>query len=1414
MEKSRVKYYFFIWYLFLFLIFTGSKAQNTRYLLNHYSIHNGLIQNSVEYIYIDQEGYVWLGTYAGLQRFDGYNFTSFSYDPDDSTSISDNFITTIFGDNSGNLWIGTYSHGLNMFNEESETFLHFRNKPGSVKSLSSDNIPRGKKVITQDREGYLWVNTNYGLNKINILNKTVEPYFGDFKGQIVYDKEEHAIWIASDRLKKFKIKTHNLEFYDINKSMSKEFKEITSIIMGNDGLIWLGTNAGIFIYQKEQNRFFTLPDYFTDKRTQTDYSWSFNSVAGVYEDFQGFIWFGIGKKIFKLNKTNGKYEFFAHETDNTNSLLDGSISGIYGNKTGILWISYLNMGISKANINLKKFQHYRHVPGNPNSLSGNTVRSVFKDDFQYLWIGTYNNGLNKINLITKDINHYRFQPGDVNTLTSDYITNIYIDKAKRLWIGTFNSGFCYADKIYQSENLKFIRVELQDNLEIHEFTEDPAGRIFIGTQFGFYVHNRENEEFIHYGNMKNQLPVLQNINIQSVVFQSPNIFWLATWNRGVCKFYLNSDSVLTPSIEEDKIIIYDQITDIDNSIIDNRFITAFKGEENIIWLGSYVNGLVKMTEKDNEAEFIKYDKSKGAPDNSVYGIACDMKGNIWISTNNGISRFNPVAGHFTNYYESDGLQSNSFMWESSYQSNDGQIFFGGINGLNAFYPDSIIDNMSLPNIFITKLIIHNKEVHAGDIINGRKVLNKNIRFTESITLSHKESAFSLEFTAIDNVNPKENLYAYKLEGFDEEWINTNAEKRYVTYTNLKKGIYYFKVKASNSDGVWNEEPAVLRIEVLPPWWKTAWAMIIFVFLFMSLLLIFRRFILIRAHLKHEIKMEHMEREKAEEMYQMKLRFFTNISHEFRTPLTLILAPLQKIISAIENDKRLAKQILLIKRNTNRLFRLIEQVIEFRKIETNNIKLHVTKSDLVALLRELTNSFDDIAAQRSITLRFCSENETYETWFDEDKMDKIIYNLLTNAFKFTADKGFITVYFSLINNNKNEIEDAELDNTNKFTEIKVKDNGIGISDQDIDHVFDRYYQAENSESFVQSGSGIGLALTKELVELHKGKISVESTLGKGSCFTILLPDGKDHFTEDQIADKTQLEEYKQDTFKQYELTEDYETLKDSPYNIKEEKQVEKKPLLLIVEDEPDVQTFLSGHFSSKYEIIKASNGIEGLGMSNKNNPDLIISDILMPLMDGVKMCKELKSNINTSHIPIILLTAKAAIESRIEGLETGADAYISKPFSVKLLETQIDNLLESRNQLKNKFSKEFIIKPSEITITSVDAKFLEKAMNIVETHISDPYYSSELFSKEIGKSRSHLHKKLKALTAQSASEFIRTIRLKRAVQLLKESQLTIEEVAYKVGFNSPAYFSKCFRNQFGISPSAFTHSKNLEIKSES
>ena len=1409
----------FAFFCELFII-CGLFAQKQQFYYEHYTTEDGLVYDEILYAHIDNDGFIWLATAAGLQCIESYSFKEYYFDSNDSTSISDNFITSIFEDREGKLWIGTSRDGLNVHDKEYGNFFTYKYNSADSNSISSDVIPRASKVITQDVDGYLWVNTDKSLNKINTSNKSVQRHYGNYKGEIIYDDDEHVLWIASDFLKKFNIKTGKLDSYNFDKTSAHHFNSIKSIILDDEGLVWLGTDRGVAIFDKTQNTFYTLENFLKRKGIKNDlrFAWANQSINSVYQDLHSNIWIAIEKVIYIINKKDGKFRILKHENENKNSLLDGSIDAIYGSQTGSVLVAYIRQGITIVDINIKDFRHLQNIQDNPKSISSNAVRSIVKDKRNNLWIGMYDHGLNFIpDQNIENISHNIFDPDDVNTINSNYITAIFIDNDERLWVGTYEDGYCYADDIYNTAHLKFTRSEFSGKKEIHEFLQDHNNRIWISTNTGFYIYDKQKNRHIHYGDSINQVKKVQDLNIQSVIMEAPNTFWLATWNQGVCKLVVNSDSLLTPTISKDSLIIYNDLDEAVLAGLDNRFITILRGKNNVFWLGSNVNGLVKMVETEGELKFTKYDVSSGAPSNSVYGIEEDKNGNIWVSTTKGIGKFVPDKEQFFNYYVSDGVQSNSFSWDSHFKSADGEMFFGGINGLTSFYPEDIEDDTTLVKAYISKLIINHNEIETGQKVNNRIILEKDIRFTDMLSLSHRESIFSLEFGVLNNHNPSELIFSYILEGYDEDWININSEKRTATYTNLNDGTYYFKVRASKQIGSWGS-PSTLEIIVIPPWWKTWWAFSLYLLIFILLLYLLQQQLVNRAELKHSLELEQYKHERDNELNQEKFRFFTNLSHEFRTPLTLILGPLDKMIRNNEGNFRVHQKHQLIQKQSLKLLRLTNQLMNFRKYEIDNLKLRSAEGNIIDFLDEIAIAFRNQARTREIHFHFIAKEKEIKMWFDRDKFEIILANLLSNAFKFTPKNGAINLRVKQTdskrvidikqNCSKNEYACyGELpNNVTDLLQIELEDTGCGIKSDQLKYIFERYFQASNLQSISIGGTGIGLEITKNYVELHHGSIMVHSQEGKGSTFYIWIPLGKYHLKPENIIHDFKSSE----DIDHYSINGDSlksEDIDDDPVNQGTDN--DEKPKLLVIDDNHGILLFLKTIFENNYKVETASNGKEAMDKAFNIIPDLIITDIMMPEIDGLELCRRVKNDIRTSHIPVVLLTARTSNLFQTEGLETGADDYVTKLFDERVLALKVKNLIASRTSLRKKYSNEITLKPKDITITQSDEKFLDDIIEIIEKHISDSNLKIENIALQIGMSHSVLYRKVNALTDLSLIEFIRTIRLKRASQLFSKTSISVSQASFEVGFTDPKYFSKSFQKYFGVTPSQYI-SANRQI----
>ncbi len=898
------------------------------------------------------------------------------------------------------------------------------------------------------------------------------------------------------------------------------------------------------------------------------------------------------------------------------------------------------------------------------------------------------------------------------------------------------------------------------------------------------IFDRQQEKFRYLNTDSTFGKVLGHIN--ALLEDSNGTLWIGSSNGLYC-----IDSIRTWEGEPHpklKMIRYRHILGDTSSISNNLIWCIYEDPRGDIWIGTNV-GLNRFKKEDEK--FTHFFKPDGLPSDVIYNIVEDDHGNLWLSTPIALCKVD-LSGqsiHFKKYDASDGLPNNNLA-RALYKRRSGEILVGMTKGLIGFFPDSLKDNPNIPSVAITDLKIHNQSIPLDTIMNHKR----------HIVLSHSQNFFSLEFAALEFTAPERNQYAYLLEEFETDW-NYSGNRRLANYTNVSPGSYIFRVKASNNDGVWNEKGTALKITILPPWWKTWWAYSIYAALILGTLYGLRRYELSRQRFKHRMEMEHIEAENLKEIDNMKSRFFANISHEFRTPLTLIFGP-AKDISEKSKDKDIKQSAKIIKRNADKLNGLVNQLLDLSKLEAGKMALETSEHNIIPLLKGLVLSFSSLAERKKITLKFNTKEDKLDIYIDIEKLEKIITNLLSNAFKFTPEGGEVVVSVSKptpATAGKPKSPPGRgikgVGPMSKVIEISIQDTGIGIPKERLDKIFDRFYQVDGSHTRESEGTGIGLALTKELVELHKGTIKVESKEGEGTTFTVLLPLGREHLKADEIVEK-EIEK---------EITQVIDETEIVPENEGREEKTDleslldtEKPLLLIVEDNSDVRNYIISHLNEEYRIKEAANGEDGLNKSIEQIPDLIVSDVMMPKMDGFELCEKIKTDERTSHIPVILLTAKATSMDKREGYETGADDYIMKPFDASELKVRIQNLIEIRRKLQEKFSSDDFNIPPELK--SIDKEFLKKILTIVNEHISEEEFSIEELGKEAAMSRRHLHRKLKALTNKSPSQFVRSIRLSKARNLIKGKKWTISEISYQVGFSSPIYFNKCFKEEFGYSPS--------------
>jgi signal transduction histidine kinase/ligand-binding sensor domain-containing protein/DNA-binding response OmpR family regulator len=1365
-----------LWILICFAL-GQAHAQSEQYKFLKLDVNKGLSHNQPNCFLKDRKGFIWIGTNSGLNRFDGYGVKTFLNDQRDTSSISISHVNSLLEDPDGRIWAGTTNGGIftNVFDPETETFAHstsavlqqygipdgninsivkdsqgffwfihttkgvFRYNPLEKKSISisyvsadSTSIPACQVTsLVEDRDRNFWIiQKNGSLKKLN--GKSLAVIHRDnfiqnwFKGELLDHKlttdRDGDIWVCPTNTNSgifyFDI-AHNVHHHIHEKSQGWQLNKniVRGIVEDNQGLMWVGTDhGGVNVIDKKKKSVTYILSRAEDNR-----SLSQNSITSLYKDYEGIIWIGTYKKgACYYHEDIVRFPLFRHEEGLSSSGLHfDDMNKFAEDDKGNLWLGTNGGGLIYFDRQHNTYKEYRYNAADPNSLSNDVIVSLWIDREKIVWVGTYYGGLNAFD--GKRFTRYKHNPADTTSIADDNIWEIFEDSQGQIWIATLYNGVdVYNRKTKIFKHFPFGRPNSVHSSYISEIREDNAGNMWIGTGYGIDVLEKSTGKFIHYLNQNNDPHGLSNNSVLSLLQDSRGRMWVGTFEG------LN---------------LFDP---------QNKTFTSF------------------------------YEKD-GLPHNTILTLLEDNNGNLWMSTPNGISNLlitkketdSGYTFQFKNYDESDGLQGRQFNENAALKTKSGELVFGGSSGFNIFRPEKIIANKNIPQTVLSDFQVFNKSVGIGEAMDGQIILSKAITETKEIVLPHSANVISIEFASLNFFHPDKSTYLYMLENFNPYWSAADGKSRKVTYTNLDPGEYTFRVKSSNSDGVWSKDEVALKITILPPFWKTKIAFILYIFLILGALLLSRKVLVARERLKYKIAHERQEAQRMHELDVMKMRFFTNVSHEFRTPLTLILTPLEKMLKS-DAEPPQPGQLQLIHRNARRLLNLVNQLLDFRKLEVQEIKVNLSEGDIISFIRETVYSFSDLSEKKNIKLDFFSSLAVLETTFDQDKVEKIMFNLLSNAFKFTPVQGAVSV----------SVQETGAENL-RALEIQVKDTGIGIPDTKRDKIFERFFQNDLPSSVINQGSGIGLSITKEFVRLQEGTITVDSEVGKGSCFTVVLPIKLILNIENRSVEEAALHT---DV-----LSEDVQP---------DTGNTTKLPTLLLVEDNEDFRFYLKDNLRFQYNIVEAKDGEEGWSKVLSALPDLIVSDVMMPRLSGLELCKKVKHDQRVSHIPVILLTARTAEEQKLEGFESGADDYVTKPFNFEILQSRIKNLIQKRALFQKDFRKQIEIQGSDIAITSLDEKLIQRAIKYVEEKIADADFSVEDLSHELGMSRVHLYKKLLALTGKSPLEFIRSLRLQRAAKLLSGSQLTVAEVAYQVGFNNPKYFAKYFKEEFGMLPSAY------------
>jgi signal transduction histidine kinase/ligand-binding sensor domain-containing protein/DNA-binding response OmpR family regulator len=1341
----------------------------------HLDSRQGLSHNYVRAVCKDKTGFVWIGTESGLNRFDGYSIKIYRNDPADSSSLPNDYIKRLFEAPGGELGIIT-GNGVCLYNSATETFsseFRFLDKNLAINPASVTNV-------VHDNAGNYWLLLeNNGLVCYNEVKKTAfsikhsDNDNASIATNYITSLAHHpdgTYWIAHSNgvLENAVLKEGT---FSVVKRMSflqtplQENKTLFGELMiDKQGDLWgfiSNVDEGVFYRKSGENKIYHL------RKNSISAGLSSDFISGLVQDDEGYIWISSGAGINILDKKDLSVRNISRDADLETTLSANSATTLYKDPDGIIWIGTFKKGLNFFHKSMERFPIYNRN-SKPFGLPFEDINHFVEDKKGNLWLGTDGGGLIYFDRKSGRFTTYRHNPKDPHSLSSDVIVSLFLDHEDKLWIGTFFGGLnCFDGSKFTRYQHRVDDPESFSDRSAWEIFEDSKHQLWIGTlEGGVNLFNRKTKTFTRYSHP--QQKALISPYSSTIVEDSHGNLWFGT-SLGIDVLMKDSGTMI--HFESDK--------NNPASLRSNVILGILEDSKGRMWIGTTGGLSVWQRETNRLTNFTEKD---GLPNNTIMAMEEDSKGRLWLSTSNGLACATPITSgdsiqlRFTNYSEADGLQGQRFGEDASIRMKSGELVFGGDNGFNIFKPDDIGHSKTIPQLVFTDFQIFNQSVLPGSKGDNHFSLPSSITTNPSIVLAASDNVFSIEFAALNFTQPSKTKYKYKLEGFNEDWLPADANNRRVTFTNLNAGNYTFRVIATNNDGEWSEEGISLPIKVLPPFWKSGGAYIIYMILLFAALYITRRLIQQGERMKFAIKQQQEEAMRSRELDVMKTKFFTNVSHEFRTPLSLILSPLESLSQKVQEPEQ-RKNIDLIQRNTKRLLNLVNQLLDFRKMEVQDIRFHPSEGDIIQFVRETVYSFADLSEKKNIKLTFESNTSSLEAIFDHDKVEKILFNLLSNAFKFTMGNGAIAVMVDVKDSSEKSI-----------LEIIVKDSGIGISPEKHELIFERFFQNELPSSIVNQGSGIGLAITKEFVRIHGGTIRVESEVGKGSSFIVVLPLKK-------IINAV------------------HETVSEPIDVVDGESEVDPKsggkPLILLVEDNEDFRFYLKDNLTIAYDVIEAETGEEGWKKAISQYPDLIVTDLMMPDMNGTELCKKIKSDQRVSHIPVILLTARSGEEQRLEGFEVGADDYIPKPFSFPILESRIRNLISLRKDLHKLLAKKNGIKASEIQITSLDEQFVARVIEAIEKNIANSDLTVLDLSRELGVSRAQFFRKVQELTGKAPLELIRSIRLQHAAQLLEKSQLSVSEVAYRVGFNNPKYFARHFKEQYHVLPSAYASGKRRD-----
>ncbi|MGC9150984.1 MAG: two-component regulator propeller domain-containing protein [Microbacter sp.] len=1347
--------------VFVFLmLFFGIQQTHGQISRFYTSTNSGLLNSQINQIYQDRIGFVWIATEDGLSCFDGMKFTSFMHQANDTTSLLSNYVQSLYEDSSHHFWIGTAS-GLQYYDRYQNRFCNFLIS-GDDKVLLKPFI---SSIVPFDSSHVLVGTSGYGFYIINALtmryisSHTNRLYPANSFVQTLLKDSEGNLWVGTENDGIFLFRRDNKLSIDNENAFVfvghyLEGQQITSVIDdAPDQKVFIGSmNKGIFVFDKKSGLLRPSKSPAAQKC----------SVKSMFHDSRGRFWIGTNDQGLVLFNANEETIYLSDTVNQNPTNRFWHVYSIMEDTQGNIWAALYEKGIYLIPNFTNKFD-YKAFSSVASGQNTSCVMAILVDRQGGLWVGTDGSGLfYQAKGTSSSINFTKTNSG----LTSNSVTSLWEDDQGSIWVGTTLDGLFTMDASHR-RIVPFIGKKALSSQKITCIQGDSSGKIWVGTYGGGINYiDKQTGQIVYFKNIQGTPSIISNNWINTLLFDHEGHLIVGTFKG------LNSIDLKTGAVT-----YYNHV----KGLPDNTKIYALcEDHRGMLWIGTN-SGLIAFDRKDGKTRL--YTMADGLPNNVINAIREDSDHNLWISTNHGLAKFSLETGRIVSFYVYDGLQSDEFRRGAVFVAADGKLYFGGINGINSFNPKDINHSRRVPDVYITDFLVFNKSVNVGRPNQFGVKLDSAIEFADKITLSHSDNVFSIQFDALEYTHPQSITYQYKMEGFDKDWKITDAYNRTVTYTNLSAGKYIFKVKAANADMEGSESMKSLTIIVLPPWWLTWWAKLIYMLLIVAVGFYFYR----RVKQQFRAKQWQLQQRHEEEIKEAKLQFFTNISHEIRTPITLIISPLKQLQS-METDAKRKALYQLMYRNALRILRLINQLMDMRKIDNKQMKLHFQETDLVFLIKDVMMSFDFLAKNKKIDFQFQSKMQALNVWIDPFNFDKILFNILSNAFKFTPENGSITLSLSVGQDESNATPLAN------YVEIGISDSGPGIDPLKIDQIFDRFVQGSGKNEHL--GSGVGLHLTKQLVELHHGTVFVVNN-EVGCTFFIRIPLSSAHLTKEELEPSLQHQGiYSSEP--DIEVT-NHELGADSASS---RGAVKSLPKVVVVDDDKDMLSYLRFELGTLFRISTFEHSKEAWNAIASEIPDVVISDIVMPEMDGNELCSKIKTNPNTNHIPVILLSSMTKDEDIISGLDCGADVYLTKPFNIDILKRHIHQVIASRETIRKKFTLPLDVDYNLLKVNSADKRLLEKTIKTIYAHMEDPDFSVEKLSIEVGLSRVHLNRKMKELIQISPSDMIRSIRLKQAAYLMINNEINISEVAYKVGFASHSYFSNSFHDFFGMKPSEF------------